>query len=274
LAEELRFKGGVAVITGAASGIGTGLARKAVALGMRVVLADNQAEPLRAFAATLEGEVVAVPTDVGDPDSVERLADQAYDAFGEVDLLFNNAGIMATGFSWEIEPERWRRAVDVNFFGVLHGVRSFVPRLLKAGRPAHIVNTSSVGGFLASPLMAPYSVTKFAVVALSESLRAEMEILGSPIGISLLAPGPVTTGIFNDPFGSARVEPAVQKFVDDLRTMLSQHGLSPDQFAELVFEGVRAGKFWLIPQPEAFDERYRERVDEILARRNPALPRF
>ena len=266
----VEFKGKTAVITGAASGIGTGLARKALALGMRVVLADNQADQLNNFAKSLSGDVLAVPTDVADPASVEALADKAYAAFGSVELLFNNAGIMATGFSWEIEPERWRRSVDVNFYGVLHGVRSFVPRMLGAGRPAHIVNTSSVGGFLASPLMAPYSVTKFAVVALTESLRAELEMIKAPIGVSLLAPGPVDTGIFNDPFGKM-IGPEIQQFVDVLRHTLSHHGLSPDAFAELVFAGVEKNQFWLIPQPEAFDERYRLRVDEVLARRNPVL---
>ncbi len=269
----VEFKGGTAVITGAARGIGTGLARKALSLGMRVVLADVQADQLDSFAATLSGDVLTVPTDVADPASAEALAEKAYAAFGSVELLFNNAGIMATGFSWEVEPERWRRSVDVNFFGVLHGVRSFVPRMLKAGGKAHIVNTSSVGGFLASPLMAPYSVTKFAVVALTESLRAELEMLRAPIGVSLLAPGPVDTGIFNDPFGKV-VRPEIQKFVDQLRHVLSHHGLSPDAFAELVFAGVAENQFWLIPQPESFDERYRARVDEVLARRNPTLPQI
>jgi NAD(P)-dependent dehydrogenase (short-subunit alcohol dehydrogenase family) len=267
------FDGKVAVITGAASGIGAGLARKALSLGMRVVLADVREPELTALAATLGGEVLTAPTDVADPESVEALADKAYENFGAVDLLFNNAGIMATGFSWTIEPERWRRSVDVNFFGVLHGVRSFVPRMLKAGTKAHIVNTSSVGGFLASPLMAPYSVTKFAIVALTESLRAEFEIIKAPIGVSLLAPGPVKTGIFNDPFG-AMVEPGVQSFVDDLRSMLTAYGLTGDQFAELVFAGIAADQFWIIPQPEAFDEAYRRRADDVLARRTPRLPRL
>ncbi len=268
LSESLRLNGGVAVVTGAASGIGTGLARKAVALGMRVVLADIQAEALNAFAATLDGEIVTVPTDVSNAASVEALADRAYAEFGQVDLLFNNAGVMATGFSWEIEPERWDRSIGVNFYGVLHGLRSFVPRLLKAGRPAHIVNTSSVGGFLASPMMAPYSVTKFAVVALTESLRGELEMLKAPIGVSLLAPGPVSSGIFNDPFG-ANIRPEVQQFVEYLRVLLTQHGLSPDEFAELVYGGIADGAFWIIPQPHAFDDGFRKRVEDILARRNP-----
>src|ERR1035437_3247768 len=128
MASKFRFHGGVAVITGAASGIGTGLARKALSLDMRVVLADVQAERLKAFADTLTGEVLAVPTDVRDPAAVEALADRAWKAFGGVDLLFNNAGVMATGFTWEIEPERWQRSFDVNVHGILNGIRSFVPR--------------------------------------------------------------------------------------------------------------------------------------------------
>ncbi len=273
MTDGLTLDGGVAVITGAASGIGTGIARKALSLGMRVVLADIQEKALTDFAATLEGKVVAVPTDVSNPASVEALADRAYEAFGQVDLLFNNAGVMATGFSWEIEPERWDRSIGVNFYGVLHGIRSFVPRLLKAGRPAHIVNTSSVGGFLASPMMAPYSVTKYAVVALTEAVRGELEMLKAPVGISLLAPGPVTSGIFNDPFG-ANVRPEVQQFVDYLRVLLTEHGLSPDEFAELIFDGIKDGQFWIIPQPHAFDDGFRKRVEDILARRNPTIHQY
>jgi NAD(P)-dependent dehydrogenase (short-subunit alcohol dehydrogenase family) len=269
----VRLNGGVAVITGAASGIGTGLAHKALSLGMKVVLADVKAEALNAFAATLKGEVLAVPTDVSDPKSVDKLADAAYAAFGEIDLLFNNAGVMATGLSWEIEPERWDRSIGVNFYGILHGLRSFVPRLIKAGRPAHIVNTSSVGGFLASPMMAPYSVTKYAVVALTEALRGELEMLNAPVGVSLLAPGPVDSGIFNDPFGAV-IRPEVQQFVDYLRKLLTENGLSPDEFAELVFDGIENGKFWIIPQPFAFDEGFKRRVDDILARRNPTSHQY
>ena len=272
MTETFRFAGGVAVVTGAARGIGTGLVHKALAHGMKVVVADVQANMLQEFAGTLKGEVLAVQTDVSDPASVEALADKAYGAFGGVDLLFNNAGVMATGFSWEIEPERWKRSIDVNFYGVLHGVRTFVPRMLKAGKPAHIVNTSSVGGFLASPMMAPYSVTKFAVLALTEALRGELEILQAPVGVSLLAPGPVKSGIFNDPFGQASAAAPVQKFVDTLRKMLSDNGLSPDDFADRVYDSIQKNQFWIIPQPEAFDEGYRGRTEDVLARRNPRIP--
>jgi NAD(P)-dependent dehydrogenase (short-subunit alcohol dehydrogenase family) len=267
----LCIEGGVAVITGAASGIGSGLARHAAGLGMRLVLADVQEAGLRDFAASLPGEVLALATDVSSAESVERLAQAAYQHFGAVDLLFNNAGVLSTGYSWEIEPARWKRDFDVNVHGVLNGLRSFVPRLLRAGRPAHIVNTASVGGFLPSPLMAPYSASKFAVVALSESLRGELEMLGAPIGVSLLAPGPVRTGIFDDPFGG-REEPAARAFVDHMRALLKQHGLGPEPFAERVFAGLREGRYWLIPQPEALDAPLQQRHEDLMARRTPRLP--
>lgn len=269
----VQTRGGVAVITGAASGIGTGLARKALALGMRLVIADVRAEELRNFAATLEGELLAVPVDVRDPAAVEGLAEAAWNRFGQVDMLFNNAGVMATGFSWEIEPERWQRSMAVNVDGVLNGIRSFVPRLLKAARPAHIVNTSSVGGFLPAPLMAPYSVSKAAVVALTESLHFELQMIGAPVRVSLLAPGPVKSGIFDNPFGQT-VDPASAAFVDTMRMMLTANGLAPDEFATLAFDGLAEGRYWLFPQPEAIDPLFQRRVASIADRTNPQLLDF
>ena len=273
MTEPFRFRGGVAVVTGAASGIGTGLVKKALSEGMKVVAADVRADALDAFVKTLSGMIEAVPTDVGDPGSVERLAARAYDAFGRVDVLFNNAGIMATGFSWEIEAERWARSLNVNIMGVVNGIRSFVPRMLKAGGPGHVVNTASIGGFLSSPLMAPYSGTKFAVVGITESLRAELELIQSQIGVSLLAPGPVKTGIFDDPFGK-NVPEAVSGFVDMMRRMLTQDGLTPEAFADRVFEGIQKNQFWLLPQPEVIDKQLANKTEGILARRNPRLPKL
>lgn len=267
----LSFAGGVAVITGAASGIGMGLAHRAAALGMKVVLADINAAALDNVAKSVAGEVIAIATDVGDAAAVEQLAQRAWDHFGRVDLLFNNAGVMATGFIWEIEPERFRRSLTINIEGVLNGIRSFVPRMLAAGRPAHIVNTASVGGFLPSPLMAPYSASKFAVVALTESLLGELQLLQAPIGVSLLAPGPVQSGIFDDPFGDHSGRPQVQAFVTHLRDLLSQHGISPELMAERVFAGIQAGDYWLFTHPEAIDTPLRQRTETILARKHPVL---
>lgn len=260
------FKDKVAVITGAASGIGRGLAERGHARGMKLVLADRDAALLDSVAAGLEG-AVAVPTDVADPASVDALAAKAWDAFGGVDLLFNNAGIMATGYSWEIEPARWDASIDVNLKGILHGIRAFVPRMLEQGR-GHIVNTASVGGFGSSPLMAPYSVTKFAVVALTESLHAEMAMLGAPIGVSLLAPGPVKSAIFERPFGSV-VNEAAERFVTDLRYMIDTYGLEPGPFADKVYDALAEEQFWIVPQPEALDPMLKARTETILARRTP-----
>lgn len=268
MTQTMPRKDGVAVITGAASGIGAGLARRASRLGMKVVLADLDAAKLGEVADGLAGESLTVAVDVTDAAAVQALADRAWAHFGRVDLLFNNAGIMTTGLMWEIEPARWQRAFDVNVGGVMNGIRAFVPRMLEAGIPAHIVNTASVGGFLPSPLMAAYTATKFAVVALTESLSGELAIMGAPIRVSLLAPGPVKSEIFADPFG-ADIRPETAQFVELLRTMLSRHGLEADEFAERVFEGLDQGRYWLIPQPEALDEALSRRTEMILARAHP-----
>ncbi|WP_175793203.1 SDR family NAD(P)-dependent oxidoreductase [Burkholderia ambifaria] len=272
MTHSIRFDGGTAVITGAASGIGSGLARHAAALGMCVVLADLDPAKLDAFAATLDTDVLCVPTDVSRPEAVDALADAAWQRFGGVDLLFNNAGVMATGFSWEITRERFERSFAINVHGVMNGIRSFVPRMLERNVPARVVNTASVGGFLPSPLMSPYSATKFAVVALTESLYGELKMLGAPVGVSLLAPGPVQSGIFNDPFGATHDRPEVQGFVDTMRAMLNAHGLTPDAFAARVFDGIRDGRYWLIPQPETIDGVLQRRTADILAARDPSLP--
>lgn len=265
----MTFEGKGAVITGAASGIGLGLAREAAKRGMRLILADRDVAALEQAAAALPG-ALAVPTDVTDPAAVERLAAIAYERLETVDLLFNNAGIMATGFLWEIEPRRWEASLAVNIGGVLNGVRAFVPRMLKANVQTRIINTASVGGFNPAPLMAPYSATKFAVVALTESLKGELDMLQAPISVSLLAPGPVRSAIFDDPFGG-EVHSATQGFVDHLRSMIGEHGLDPEPFAALVFDAIARGDYWIVPQPEALDPMLEERHRMIKAR---AAPRF
>lgn len=273
MSDVFRFKGGVAVVTGAARGIGSGLVKTALKEGMKVVAADVQEGALKAFAQSLGPDVMPIALDVTDPAAVDALAERTYDMFGRVDLLFNNAGVLAAGLSWEIEPERWKKSFDVNVMGVINGTRSFVPRMLKQGRPAHIINTASVGGFLASPLLAPYSATKFAVVALTEALRGELEIVEAQIGVSVLAPGPVDTGIFNDPFG-AHQNDAVTRYIAHMRKLLTEQGLAPDAFGPRVFDGIQKQLFWIIPQPEHLDKPLQRKTDDIIARRTPRVPRF
>lgn len=257
-------QGPVAVITGAASGIGAGLAREAARRGMKLVLADRDAAGLERIAVEIGEAAIAVPTDVTDPASVEALAEAAFAAHGAVDLLFNNAGILATGFSWEIPAEKWQQVIEVNLAGVVNGIRAFVPCLLAADRPARIVNTASVGGFLPSPMMAPYSATKFAVVALTECLAGELKLLGSKIEVSLLAPGPVKTEIFREPPpGSA------QPFHQFMTALLDQNGLTPDEFAPKVFDGIDRGDYWIMPQPESLEPTFSIRNAAILAGKFP-----
>lgn len=255
----------VAVITGAASGIGAGLAREAARRGMQVVLADLDVARLADVAAGIGSAAVAVPTDVSDPASVEALAERAYAMHGQVDLLFNNAGVLSTGLSWEIPASRWQQVLAVNVGGVVNGLRAFVPRLIAADRPARIVNTSSIGGFLPSPLMSPYSATKFAVVALTEALAGELQMLKKQIAVSLLAPGPVKSDIYRETPSSAS-----RQFVDLLTHLTEANGMTADEFAPLVFDAIGRGEYWIIPQPEAFDDGFRARNETIAARRAPS----
>lgn len=273
MSRELNINGGVAVITGAASGIGMGLARHAAGLGMRLVLADINASQLEQVASSLNTDVLSLVVDVRDPAAVEDLAAAAFERFGQVDLLFNNAGIISTGLSWEIPLARWQQEFDVNVRGVLHGIHAFVPRLLEANRPAHIINTASVGGFLPSAMMSPYTATKAAIVAMTESLQAELRLIEAPIGVSLLGPGPVQSAIFNDPFttGVEGGDSRVEEFTLMLRAMLAEYGLSPEHFANHVFAAIREGAFWILPQPEALDAALRRRMENILARENPPM---
>ena len=252
------------VITGAASGIGAGLARHAASLGMNLVLADWNETALNRLAEDLHTEVLAVPTDVRNEAAVQSLAELAFDSFGEVDLLFNNAGVLSSGLVWEIDAATWQRSLDVNIGGFANVIRAFVPRLITADRPARIVNTSSLGGFLTSPFMAPYSATKFAIVALSEALAAELAATGSKVQVSLLAPGPVKSAIMDEQAPAATAD-----FMAMLRGMSDENGMSPDELAALVFEAIERREYWIVPHPELLDAPLRDRTQMIIDRRPP-----
>lgn len=254
----------VAVITGAASGIGAGLARHAASLGMKLVLADWDEAALQKVADSLSAEVIAVPTDVRDEAAVQALADAAFEKFGAVDLLFNNAGVLSSGISWEIDAATWQRSLDINIGGVVNVMRAFVPRLIASDRSARIINTSSVGGFLTSPFMSPYSATKFAIVAITEAMAGELAATGSKVQVSLLAPGPVKSAIMDEHAPEKTAE-----FMNVMRGMNDEHGMTPDQFAPLVFAAIERGDYWIIPQPEILDSALQERTEMILERRPP-----
>lgn len=250
------LRGGTAVITGAASGIGLALARRAASEGMDVVLADVDDAGLEAAAAGLDlapgRGVERVRCDVSDPDAVEALADRAYARFGSVELLCNNAGVGGGGEVAELDRKDWAWVLGVNLWGVIHGVTSFLPRMLEGGAPAHVVNTASMAGFFAAPGMAPYAVSKFGVVALSESMRAELA--GSAVGVSVLCPGWVSTRIHeserNRPADLAVERSEVGSERREAIRQVIEGGLDPADVADRVFDALRGDRFWIFTHPE------------------------
>lgn len=270
------FGNRVAVITGAASGIGAALARHSVAEGMRVVLADIEAVPLQHLARELRdtgGNVIAVPTDVAQAGEVDALANAAFDQFGQVDILFNNAGVLISGYSWERSIADWQWILNINLMGVIHGLHSFVPRMLAQKTPGHIVNTSSLAGLLSSPLMGPYSVSKQAVVSLSETLHYELESIGAQLKASVLCPGPVATGIADS--GEERgMAPGDgnDQLMGFLRSGIAA-GMPAADCAAKVFQAIRDGSFWIFTHEE-FKHSYAAHCESLLAGRNPQYQPF
>ncbi len=260
------FKGKVAVITGAASGIGEGLARQCAQEGMRIVLADINEQRLQALADSLGA--VFLKTDVADSSQVAVLADFAWDQFGQVDVLFNNAGVLISGASWEVPLDDWQWILNINLMGVIYGVHHFVPRMLKQGTAGHIVNTSSLAGLMAAPLMGPYTVAKQAVLAYTETLR--YELAESPLTVSALCPGPIATGIAGsgkDRKAQASPSEGQQQLMQYLDDGISQ-GMPPQECAALVFDAMREERFWIFTHDD-FKPEYQRRIDDLMANRNP-----
>jgi NAD(P)-dependent dehydrogenase (short-subunit alcohol dehydrogenase family) len=230
------LSGRIAVITGAGSGIGRSTALLLARLGARVHVTDvdvGRAEAVAGEIAASGGEGASRQLDVTDADAVEALAASVFEADGAVDVLHNNAGIAHTGYVEETKLEDWRRVIEVNLMGTVHGVHAFVPRMLRQGRPAHIVNTASLAGLVASAELVPYTTSKFAVVGLSEALNAELAPKG--IRVTALCPGVVDTNIVRDATYRgqvARDAPRVQDFYH-------RRGASPDVVAEAVVRALR-----------------------------------
>lgn len=246
------FAGGVAVITGAGSGIGAGLARRAGALGMKVVVADIAADRAEAVAAEIRaqnGEALAMTVDVSRPEALDQLAADVHAQCGDVRLLINNAGIETLGLIWEIPAARWEATLNINIHGVVHGVRAFVPYMLKAGKPAWIANLSSIGGFSVMPTQTAYTLTKHAVQAFTEGLFTEMQLIGAPIHVSSVIPGMVKTGIFAATAGEGEPE-AARKHRTVMREMMASYGMELEEGSRIILEKIAAGQFWVDTQPD------------------------
>jgi NAD(P)-dependent dehydrogenase (short-subunit alcohol dehydrogenase family) len=274
------FRDRVAVVTGAASGIGRALAERFAAAGMKVVLADVEQGALAAAERALASSgarVLAVPTDVSKASDVEALAQRTLEAFGAVHVVCNNAGVSVGGLAWEVTLADWEWILGVNLWGVIHGIRTFVPILLRQGEEGHVVNTASMAGLLSGPGIAPYNVTKHAVVTLSEALHHELAVAsGGKVKVSVLCPGWVNTRILdadrNRPasLGAATpVRPELTAVREQVRQLL-QSGLAPAAVAEHVFAAVRDGRFYILTHPQ-WKPAIRTRLEDILEERPPTL---
>jgi NAD(P)-dependent dehydrogenase (short-subunit alcohol dehydrogenase family) len=248
--------GKVAVITGGASGIGKAVAWRAAAADMKVVLADIEEPVLEQAAGALAAEgadVLAVVTDVADAGSVRALRDRTVEHFGGAHLVHNNAGVAVGGPIWEITEEEWRWILGVNLWGVVHGINAFVPLLLEQGE-GHVVNTASIAGLSSSPGLGPYTATKHAVVAMSESLFKDLRAAGAPIGVSVLCPGFVQTGIGgsdrNRPAWAPERDPATAAERISFIQAMVDAGIDPGTVADRVFDAVRDDTFYILTHPE------------------------
>ncbi len=262
--------GKVAVVTGAGSGIGAAMCRRFSSEGMTVVAADIDHDAARATAEPLGGH--AIPVDVSEPSSVAALADEVFDVCGQVDLLCNNAGVFQSGRSWEPTLDDWNWVLGVNLMGIVHGISSFVPRMIAQDTDGHVVNTASVAAIVSGPLTTPYIVSKAAAFSLTECLAHDLRAVESKIGASVLVPSAIDTEIAR----TARVRPA--RFGTDetetgamVRGFLSEMtagGMAPDEVVDPVVDAVRRGTF-VIPTKPSYDEQVRNRFERLGARELP-----
>lgn len=274
------FKDRVAVITGGGSGMGEAMAWRFAKAGMKIVIADVDEAAAGRVQAALAAEghaAIAVRTDVANAADVQALADTAYGTYGAVDVLCNNAGVVPAGRHravWEYPVEDWKWALDVNLMGVVHGLRSFVPRMLAQGTEGHVVTTASVAGLISGAGSVAYSAAKHGAVRVTEALYAALRERGAPIGVTVLCPGLVNTRIYQSernrpdglrPTGGAAGEtPELAAIAAGLYTS----AISPAEVAEQVFEAVQNDQLYVLTTT-SFDDAIRDRAEALLARRNP-----
>ena len=254
------LKGKVAVVTGAASGIGRAMAERFGREGMKLVLADVEEKALidtrDAFLKT-GVEAIAMTVDVSKPDQVERLAKRTFEKFGAAHVVCNNAGIGTGGFTWELSQADWEWVLGVNLWGVIHGIRAFVPRMLSLGE-GHVVNTASIAGLLSAPGMAPYCASKHAVVAISECLHHDLNLVAAgKVKVSVVCPAWVRTRIADSERNRPAALPrrtgssaAQAQVLEGLVRQAVAGGIPPEEVAEQVLQAVLADRFWVLTHPK------------------------
>lgn len=257
-----RLSGKRAIITGAASGIGRALTDRLAAEGVRLAIADIEAAPLETARAELEAAgaaVIAVVTDVTEAAQVEALRDATLAAFGATHIVINNAGVSTSGPVWNLDERTWAWVLNVNLWGVIHGVRTFVPGLVAQGE-GHVVNTSSMQGLAPTPGGGAYAVSKHAVVALSEVLQADLRAAGVDVGVSVLCPGPVQTRIYDSERNrpDRATKPAGARSSDQVKAFLDAKGMAPSAVADLVLDAIYTERFYVLTD--------RSRVDAVVER--------
>ncbi len=279
------FKDRVAVVTGGASGIGRAMAERFADEGMKIVLADIEQGALDRAAFEMQAKgatVLAVRVDVSKPEEIDALARKTLDAFGAVHIVCNNAGVVPPGgLLWDATLADWQWVLGVNLWGVIHGVRTFVPIMLKQGTEGHIVNTASMAGLINAPFLGIYAVAKHGVVSLSESLYHEFNFTGSKLKVSVLCPAWVNTNLtdaarnrpaeFQDA-ADRPVNPAGQMVMETVRQLLAT-GMGTEQVAQEVFAAVRDEKLYILPHRERNDV-IQTRMECILEERNPVTVAF
>jgi len=274
------------VITGAGSGLGREFALLAAKLGMRLVLADVQQDALKqteASATALGADVLSYVCDVRRGDEVESLAQAAVKRFGAIHVVFNNAGVGAGGLIWESTQQDWEWVLGVNLWGVIHGVRVFTPLMLASAKAdpnfeGHIINTASMAGLLTPPAMGIYNVSKHAVVALTETLYHDLSLIDAPIGVSVLCPYFVPTGISHSDSvrpsdTQATTQPTRSQQVSQamLEKAVSAGKISAAEVAQITFDAIKAGQFYIYSHPQALGNVER-RMQDILQSHNPSDP--
>ena len=269
----------VAVVTGGASGIGLALARTFASEGMRVVLGDVEVPALELAVKELEdggATVIGVPTDVTDPEQVDALARAAEQTYGAIHIACNNAGVGAGGLSWEAPLETWKWVIDVDLWGVIHGVRTFVPRIIEQDA-GHVVNTASVAGLVAAPFMGPYNASKHGVVAISETLHHELAMMAPHVKVSVVCPGWVNTRIGeserNRPSDSTQARTSEESVMAEALRGFLANGLDPAVVAARVLDAIRTERFWVLTHDDddSWMAAVRRRGDSVVAQTNPVF---